>query len=829
MREKLPYLELINFQGLATKTTPDLTRDTHLREAINTDLFEDYGGIAKPPGSKRVLATQLIEAGNPASISWVGFYKASDLNGQILRHVLISGGTQLYRVETGGTLTQLTGGVNPIGNRTSALVHAAQNVEDFLLIQNQDPDLVGRGDDPVKYDGREVQLWGVTPPGSQPTIIEGFNNSSTFTTAGLTAVSDELITTQDGAATKIDKGTSQANGDLIKTTISTNPDVTITDRESVFIYIPRGELANFSSTVTTPAVTVRIGNDLTTNYYDFNFPIGLLQEGWNELFLNYANRLNNDTDSTTDDPNVVITGTPIGPFTAARFRINSATSSTAITGVVWDRYASFDKGALVVAEGTDVGSIFKSGSKYKYKVTYVSKYGHESNAGPESVLINTTAARDEINLTEIPVSVDPQVTARKIFRTVAGGEILLFLDRIEDNTTTTLTDTTSDLGLGQTSPPLAGDVSDDNSPPPKAGIVKLWKRTVFLAGLPDRPETVVFSEDDEPESFPTLNAVQLDAKVTAMYETYSGMVIETEVGKWQITGDNPDFQFDKVINNIGCVGRRAAGETRVDGWAVDREGMRLYDLNNPQKISEVIRDKFDNEFNKENLELLQSSHSKSRNCILMNVANAAGEYKGNNYCYQYPLDQVSSGWWWELQLPSSINPLHFQEIEDTDGTFKVYFGGDDGMLYEVFCPAEKNWALPDGTTEAINTEWQTKYIRLASQGDRGEDFEGRALPRFFEIRYSGDTPALWEVTVDTANGSSQPLPTDSTEFYMNFTENESLLRFPIKVTQPAEYVRVKVKNDEKNVSGTITGVRIYFRAFPGQFPIETGQMVDQTP
>jgi hypothetical protein len=480
-------------------------------------------------------------------------------------------------------------------------------------------------------------------------------------------------------------------------------------------------------------------------------------------------------------------------------------------------------------------NIFANGAEYKYKITYVSKYGQESNAGPESVAIKLSAARDQIDLTDIPVSGDPQVVARKLYRTAAGGEIFLFVDRIEDNSTTTYTDQTADVSstagvtqLGQTSPPLAGDVSDDNSPPLKMGIVKKWKRTVFGAGIPDRPEVVAYSEDDEPESWPTLNEVQLDSKVTAIYETYSGLVIETELGKWQVTGDNPDFQFDKVINNIGCVGRRAAGSARIDGWSVDREGMRLYDLNNPRKVSEVIRDKFD-DFNKANLELIQTAHTKQRNAVLMLVADSSGEYKGNNYLFQYPIDQMAAGWWWELQLPTSINPLHFQEIEDTDGTFKLYFGADDGMLYEIFAIGEKNWTLADGNTEGIITEFQTKYVRLTSQGERGEDYEGRALPRMFELRYDGDTPAIWEITVDTANGSSQPTPTATTEFYMSFGTNESLLRYPIKVTQPAEYVRVKVRNDEKNVAGTITGVRIYFRAQPGQFVLETGQMVDNTP
>ncbi len=275
MREKLPYLELVNFQGLATKTTPDLTKDTHLRSAINTDLFESYGGLAKPSGTRRVLATQLIEGGGPATISWVGFYKAADLDGQTLRHVLIAGGTQLQRVESDGTLTQLTGGTNPVGQRTAALIHASQNVEDFLLIQNQNPDLVGQGDDPVKYDGKDIQLWGILAPGSEPTVIENFSTSSSFTTTGIDSIADESTITRDGAATKITTSTAIVNGDLEKT-ISTNPDITIVDRERVFLYIPRGELKNFSNDVATPAVQIFIGNNLTTDFYRFDFSIGSL-------------------------------------------------------------------------------------------------------------------------------------------------------------------------------------------------------------------------------------------------------------------------------------------------------------------------------------------------------------------------------------------------------------------------------------------------------------------------------------------------------------------------------------------------------------------------
>ncbi len=840
-REKLQYVDLTNWLGLATKGVPELVKPEHLSVAINTDLYEDFGGIAKPAGTRRVLNDILLNEGTPANISWVGLYKSANLNGQILRHVLIAGGAHVYKVSAkeNATLEQLTGGTNPMPARTDNLVHVADSAQDFLLIQNQDVDLIGRGDDPIKYDGKDIQRWGILAPGSTETTVETFAAPGAFTTANCTATL-ETTTTRDGAATSVTTDALQVNGDLTRTDLSSSPDILIVDRQSVYLYIPRGEIENFSTDENVPAVQIFVGNDLTTDYYQFDYQIGALGEGWNLLPLNYANRLNNTTEVTEDDPVVSITGTPAVPFTQFRWRLNSKDAGTVITGCVWDHHVTFDKGTCTATEDAadSVNSIFCNAGEYKYRITFMSKYGHESNAGPESVAMITTAARDIIDLTDIPVSDDPQVIARRIWRTVAGGENNLYVDTINNNTQTTYEDVTSDLantvngrGLGQTTPPFAGDVSDDNSPPPKAGIIKHWKQTVFLAGFPDRPEVVVYSEAGEPESFPLLNEAQLDAKITGITETYSGLIIETETGKWFCQGDNPDFTFDKSLNHVGNVGRRAQGEGRVYNWATDRDGIRLYDGNFPLKISEVIRDKFDDDFNKEQLELAQSAHSKRRNSILLLAADedaGTGDtiWKDDSYVYQYPEDKMEQGRWWKLELPTSINPLDFEEIEDEDGTQRLYFGGDDGMLYEVFAPGEKNWTLADGTTEAIETEFKSKYMRVGEgqQGQQSEDYSGRALPRLFELRYDGDTPCSWHVRIETANGASQPNATDTTEFYIHFAENEALLRYPIKMTQPGEYVRYRLRNTDEDVAGTVTGMRIYYRTFPGQFPLETTQM-----
>lgn len=813
-RGKLARIDWTNFAGLSTKISSEAMTDRQtLKIAENTDFFSIYAATSKPPGSSRVLNAIYQEAAVTQTIPWIALYKASDLNGQILRHVLVAAGTKLHKL-TSGTLTALTGvGFPMTAARTADLVHSADRFQDFLLIQNQDPDLVGRGDDPVKYDGAEIHRWGVQAPGTVETVVEAFASAVSFTVTNGTAT-NESTTTIDGAAVKVTKTSVIAvNMDLQKSESAFAIDNTVvgTPKALVRLYIPRAQLNKLAQT---DSIQVFIGSDgtLTTAFWRFDWDRGDLVEGWNNLYI----------DVTTP---AATTGVPVATaLNIVRFRTNSLTAATIFTGFVWDRFSSLDRGVPTLAEGA-AGTVFANdGGARSYQISYVTKFGEESNAGPQSNTITLTQARASIELSNIPVSADPQVVGRKIYRTVSDGALHLFVDTINDNITTTFSDTISDLGLSNTSAPEAGDLNDDNSPPPKAGIVKVWKRTVFMAGLPDRPETVIFSEDDEPESFPTLNEVTLNAKITAIYETYSGLVIDTEIGKWQVVGDNPDFKFDPLIRNIGCVGRRAAGETRVSGYSTDREGMRLYDLNNPLKISEVIRDKFDSSFDKQNIELIHTLSSKSRNAILMFVPDSNGDYTSNNYVYQYPQDLIEQGWWWQLVLPTTINPICSAEIEDTNGDFHVYIGGDDGMIYELFDTASTDWALVNGSTQAITTKLQTKYMRpgVLQMADP-EGATGRFGPMLMELRVKGDN-TTWTALIETANGSDQPTASDSQTVTFTFGSNDRRLTLPIPMLRRGDYVRVTLTNSQASVASTVLGFSIYGDISEGQFPLLPGQL-----
>ena len=87
---------------------------------------------------------------------------------------------------------------------------------------------------------------------------------------------------------------------------------------------------------------------------------------------------------------------------------------------------------------------------YKYKFTfYVSATGSESDANTTATSV-TIADLKRVDLTSIDVSSDGQVTARRVYRTLAGQEDYFLLTTITDNTTTTYTDNTNDTDLSST-------------------------------------------------------------------------------------------------------------------------------------------------------------------------------------------------------------------------------------------------------------------------------------------------------------------------------------------------------------------------------------------
>jgi hypothetical protein len=835
-RERIPFLDIKAFQGLFTKASPESLAAEQLRICQNIDFFDEYGALAKIRGSSRVLATPYTEATVAKKISWLGFYKSADLDGTVLRHTLCAAGTIIGRMN-GDIIDPLMTG------RTADLYHSADRLDRLYFISNQNPDRVGEGDPMVKYDGAVMTNWGVLAPGMKQTVVEEFDDFTEWTRENCNASDQTNATvgdvTWDGEAMRINSRfygfntyhvtkAHAGDGFYVQGDSRDNSDAA-RNRVSTYAYIPRGALtASITHPTDTglqtkgPAMSIYVSPDATpdVNNWQFDFPTGAVFEGWNKLNLDFASGAPGS--GQLNSPAGIQTGSfypEDQTVRSTRFEFYLATRNTVVSGIRLDRYNKTDEGTLVAVPSNDGDG--EINGVYRYKVVYVSKYGQLSNAGPASVDEAADNATS-IALTKIPVSSDPQVTARRIYRTVGNGSVYLFLTQILDNNSTTYTDLLADGSLGNETPPAAGDFSDDNSIPPQGGIVKTWKKTLFMAGDPQNPYTLYYSEDNEPESFPIINAFDMDGKITALYESYAGLVVETETGKWQVIGDNPDFSVDKIVDGMGCVGRRAAGTARLIGYAVDRDGMRLFDLSETKKISEPIRDKYDTDIDKVNIELIHCVHSKSKNLIMQFNPDSSGDYT-SIFAYQYPMDAVETGYWTEIVTPSgaNLNFLDAVEIEDANGDFQILASGDDGMIYRLFNNASKNWVDANGVEYAIDTKIQTPYFRPGVLGLEVEGATGRVNPRKMELRIATEDACTWECTVETADGFDQALARSSSTILMEAGANNSLIRqsVPSDETTPAEYVRLTLQNAEADVFSRFSALRIYYHVNPAVFDV----------
>lgn len=98
---------------------------------------------------------------------------------------------------------------------------------------------------------------------------------------------------------------------------------------------------------------------------------------------------------------------------------------------------------------------------YKYKVTLVDPDGESL---PSAASSEVTVADQKIDLSAIATG-DSSITARKIYRTAAGGNVFKLTATINDNTTTTYTDSTPDASLGAEPTPNTHYDKIDEVPP----------------------------------------------------------------------------------------------------------------------------------------------------------------------------------------------------------------------------------------------------------------------------------------------------------------------------------------------------------------------------
>jgi hypothetical protein len=233
-----------------------------------------------------------------------------------------------------------------------------------------------------------------------------------------------------------------------------------------------------------------------------------------------------------------------------------------------------------------------SGS-YQYYVTFMTTDSSvESNPSPVS---NTVApVLQDVSLTGIPVSADPQVGSRNIYAT--GGTLgqAYQVGTIADNTTTTLTISISDLDA--TDNGVAMPTTND-PPPLAAGMLGPYFSRLLAWSTVDHANRLFWTDPDLPQYWPGSadNAVgnwvdvgQDGEAIVWCTQHNNSFVIYKERSIWMLVGDPDSGYLQQVSDEGGICGQWAVTSAGAFDYFVGPGGLYTFDMSRPQQASGKI-------------------------------------------------------------------------------------------------------------------------------------------------------------------------------------------------------------------------------------------------
>ena len=202
-----------------------------------------------------------------------------------------------------------------------------------------------------------------------------------------------------------------------------------------------------------------------------------------------------------------------------------------------------------------------------------------SELGPASN--DVTVASQAILVSNIPISGDPTVTARRVYRTTngPGSEYFAWFD-LDDNTTTTYTDGMLDEEL----PTVPVDPLDFGSAPPGLVLICEWKGRLWGKDAAN-VDHLRYTTDGHHDAWPATNFFPV-RPVGRDHLGITGLIPrrdELGVGKrdiiWKVIGSNEDdFRMVKVIEGKGILAPDSVNVVRDVARFLSDDG--VYQWNN---------------------------------------------------------------------------------------------------------------------------------------------------------------------------------------------------------------------------------------------------------
>jgi len=263
-----------------------------------------------------------------------------------------------------------------------------------------------------------------------------------------------------------------------------------------------------------------------------------------------------------------------------------------------DMGVAIPSNATVVAEGAS-GAL--ANGTYKYKITFLYDGFQESNGQATEESVTVSGGPKDVDLTSIPVgATDQGVTARRIYRSKAGGSTFFRIKTISDNTTTTYTDNTADGSLDTTL-----TIPTDHFSPPAFKYIAVHKERLF--GVKKDSSDLYFSTIEAgtalPDVFDTVNDVLSISpddgdQIQAIIEGPDGIftIFKRNSTRKLFVGTAPpaEWEVSAIFDPHGVVSpysvaKSPAGIIYFARTGLSKRSIRVFNGQNSQDISERVQ------------------------------------------------------------------------------------------------------------------------------------------------------------------------------------------------------------------------------------------------
>src|SRR3990172_438266 len=324
--------------------------------------------------------------------------------------------------------------------------------------------------------------------------------------------------------------------------------------------------------------------------------------------------------------------------------------------------------APTVAAGALTGLTGSYRVRYTYARMSDDAVFFESNPSTQSSA--QSLSNQDLSITALVASDDPQVTHIRIYRTLTNGAIFFF-DKSITNDTLSTTTSTADSALGST-------LEFDNDPAPNADLAALFNEQILLDGDDDNPGYLWVSKRFIPWSFPPTSFLEMNSEDPgrAIVMSPNGIPIRfTRDTKYRILGTTIDNMLAvEAASRRGILLGKAWAASEPGIWFVATDGVYLTDGVNDQWMSRDIDPIFKGR--------TVDSHppvNKSGNHVMeffknkLYVAYASGTSTEPDHLATF--DLLTQGW--------TIEPMTVRALYGEHDTDLLTRGSTDGFVYEM--------------------------------------------------------------------------------------------------------------------------------------------------